>query len=76
LTKHKAKVNVVGGLAAIAEQASRKRRAEEEIERPLYARCENCEQRYDVNETILGASRSCAYHPGMSCTCLPGFDAT
>jgi hypothetical protein len=55
----------VGGLAAIVEQASRKRRAEEGIERPIYARCENREQRYDVKETDF---RSCFYHLGMSCT--------
>jgi hypothetical protein len=51
----------VGGLAAIAEQASRKRRAEEEIERLMYARCKNCEERHDVNGNRIGA---CVYHPG------------
>jgi hypothetical protein len=55
-TKHKAKVNVVGGLVAIAGQASRnrKRKAEDEIERPTRARCENYEQRYNLKKTIVG----------------------
>ena len=62
-TKHKTNANIVGGGVVTAEQASRKRRAEEEITRPRYARCENCEKRYDLNEND---HRVCTYHPGMS----------
>jgi hypothetical protein len=71
-TKYKTKMNIVGRRVAIAEHVSRKRRVNT---RPRYPRCENCEERYDINENYI---RTCAYHLGMyhAFTQLRAFDAS
>jgi hypothetical protein len=65
-TKHKTRVNVVRYpspvTVSIPATTSRKRKAEAEVARPIYARCENCETRYDVNDNT---TKACIYHKGM-----------
>jgi hypothetical protein len=39
----------------------RKRKAEAQMQRPTYARCGNCERRFDVDDNN---TKSCVYHPG------------
>jgi hypothetical protein len=63
-TKHKAAVNEirypVPVIVSVPESASRKRKAEKEMERPTYARCRNCERRFDVHDN---ETKSCLHHP-------------
>ncbi|KAG4443386.1 hypothetical protein IFR05_001175 [Cadophora sp. M221] len=54
-TRHKAPVNV------IQEAGSNKRRAEEDLQRPVFARCVTCEKRYDINDN---EGNECVHHPG------------
>lgn len=64
-TKHKAPVNVI---QSIEVGQINKRRAEEEIARPVYARCAKCEKRYDINDNT---TEECASHPGMKLSSGP-----
>lgn len=70
-TKHKAAVNeirypppVVISSAELLNNVlanSKKRKAEAQMQRPIYARCGNCERRFDVDDNN---TKSCVYHPG------------
>ncbi|KAK0099424.1 hypothetical protein ONS95_003507 [Cadophora gregata] len=56
-TKHKAPVNIIR-----ASSSNKKRRAEEDLQIPVFARCATCGERYDVNES---GREDCMRHPGM-----------
>jgi len=62
-TKHKADTNVIEQkpAAPAPTKPSRKRKAEMEIRRPMYAQCENCHERFDIKDN---KEESCVYHPG------------
>jgi hypothetical protein len=65
-TKHKADVNIIVLKPVVVPQppaaTAKKRKASEEILRPSFARCENCNWRFDVNDSN---KKECVYHPGI-----------
>jgi len=65
-TKHKSKTNIVVGPASAL---SKKRKAEEEIPRAVFARCTNCEKRFNANQNERG---DCVYHPGRPHVLISG----
>jgi len=45
-----------------------KRKAEEDLERPVYARCKNCDKKYEINNNGSDDATDCTYHPGKIIT--------
>jgi len=70
-TKHKADVNIIVLKPVVVPQppaaTTKKRKASEEILRPFFARCENCNWRFDVNDN----KKECVYHPGILLSSTP-----
>jgi hypothetical protein len=64
-TKHKADVNIIVFKPVMPQTpapTAKKRKASEEILRPSFARCENCNWKFDVNDNN---KKACVYHPGI-----------
>lgn len=49
-TKHKAPVNRLVNVSPAAAEDRRKRKREESLDRPVTARCEQCDVRFEVND--------------------------
>jgi hypothetical protein len=71
-TKHKADVNIIVLKPVAVPQppaaTAKKRKASKEILRPSFARCENCNWRFDVNDNN---KKDCVYHPGLLLSSTP-----
>jgi hypothetical protein len=61
-TKHKAGINTVVTKPSPALVEGKKRKAAEDLQQPLYAKCVNCRARFNVHQN---EKEDCVFHPGI-----------